>query len=76
MSHGSKNHRAPGSIGASATPSRVFPGKKMAGQYGNAKTTISNLQVVKIDKNENLMVLKGSIPGKAGNLITIKPSKK
>ena len=74
MTHGSKNHRAPGSIGACATPARVFPGKKMAGHYGNAQTTISNLKVVQVDKSQNLMVLKGSIPGKPGNLLTIKPS--
>ena len=76
MTHGSKNHRAPGSIGACATPARVFPGKKMAGQYGNVQTTISNLKVVQVDMNQNLMVLKGSIPGKPGNLLTIKPSLK
>lgn len=76
MTHGSKNHRAPGSIGACATPARVFPGKKMAGQYGNVQTTISNLKVVQVDMSQNLMVLKGSIPGKPGNLLTIKPSLK
>lgn len=76
MTHGSKNHRAPGSIGACATPARVFPGKKMAGQYGNKKTTILNLEVIEVDTNQNLLVLKGSVPGKPGNLLTIKPSKK
>ena len=75
MSHGSKNHRAPGSIGACATPARVFPGKKMAGQHGNKQTTILNLKVVQVDREQNLMILKGSIPGKPGNLLTIKPSK-
>lgn len=75
MSHGSKNHRAPGSIGASATPARVFPGKKMAGQYGNKKLTISNLKVIDIDLEQNLLILKGSVPGKPGNLLIIKPTK-
>jgi len=72
MSHGSKNHRAPGSIGASATPARVFPGKKMAGQHGNKMVTIINLKVLDIDMEQNLLILKGSIPGKPGNLLTIK----
>ena len=76
MTHGSKNHRAPGSIGACATPARVFPGKKMAGHYGNNKTTMLNLKVIQVDKDQNLLVLKGSVPGKPGNLLTIKPSKK
>ena len=74
MTHGSKNHRAPGSIGACATPARVFPGKKMAGQYGNQKTTIRNLKVVQVDKDQNLLIVKGSVPGKPGNLLTIKTS--
>ena len=71
MSHGSKNHRQPGSIGAGTTPGRVIPGKKMAGQLGNAKISIKNLQVVYIDKENNLLVLKGSVPGKSGNLLKI-----
>ena len=74
MTHGSKNHRAPGSIGACATPARVFPGKTMAGQYGNQKTTIRNLKVVQVDKDQNLLIVKGSVPGKPGNLLTIKTS--
>lgn len=76
MTHGSKNHRAPGSIGACATPARVFPGKKMAGQYGNCKTTILNLKVIQVEKDQGLLILKGSIPGKPGNLLSIKPSTK
>ena len=76
MTHGSKNHRAPGSIGACATPARVFPGKKMAGQLGNSKVTISNLKIINLNLEENLILIKGSIPGKPGNLILIKPAKK
>ena len=75
MSHGSKNHRQPGSIGQGSTPGRVFPGKKMAGQSGNKTTTIKKLQILKIDKKENLLVVKGSVPGKPGNLLNIKPTR-
>nr|YP_010713842.1 ribosomal protein L3 [Galdieria phlegrea]UNJ16216.1 ribosomal protein L3 [Galdieria sp.]WDA99732.1 ribosomal protein L3 [Galdieria sulphuraria]WDA99924.1 ribosomal protein L3 [Galdieria phlegrea] len=71
MSHGSKNHRLPGSIGAGTTPGRVFPGKKMAGHLGNHKTTIKNLEVILIDIEKNIIGVKGSIPGKTGNLISI-----
>lgn len=71
MAHGSKNHRAPGSIGASATPARVFPGKKMPGRLGNKTVTIKNLIIVDIDTQNNLLVVKGSVPGKRGNLVKI-----
>jgi large subunit ribosomal protein L3 len=71
MTHGSKNHRAPGSIGAGTSPGRVFVGKKMAGQLGNKKTSILNLEVIKVDSEQNFVVLKGSIPGKPGNLVSI-----
>lgn len=71
MAHGSKNHRAPGSIGASATPARVFPGKKMPGRLGNKTVTIKNLTIVDIDAENNLLVVKGSVPGKRGNLVKI-----
>jgi len=71
MTHGSKNHRAPGSIGAGTTPGRVLVGKKMAGQLGNSKTSILNLEIVKIDLEQNLLVVKGSVPGKPGNLLNI-----
>ena len=74
MTHGSKNHRAPGSIGMGTTPGRVLPGKKMAGQLGNKITTIKKLQVIQSNSNENLLVIKGSIPGKPGNLLSIVPS--
>lgn len=75
MSHGSKNHRAPGSIGPGTTPGRVFPGKKMPGQYGNKQITVSKLKIVGIDTDRNLLILKGSIPGKPGNLVSITVSK-
>ena len=71
MSHGSKNHRLPGSIGAGTTPGRVFPGKKMAGRMGNQQVTIKNLEILNIDAQNNTLVVKGSIPGKPGNLISI-----
>nr|QVY58358.1 50S ribosomal protein L3 [Kappaphycus striatus] len=71
MSHGSKNHRQPGSIGAGTTPGRVFPGKKMAGRMGYRKVTMKNLQIVDINLDEHLVVVRGAIPGKAGNLISI-----
>lgn len=71
MSHGSKNHRQPGSIGAGTTPGRVIPGKKMAGRLGNKKVSIKNLAIVYIDNENNLLVLKGSVPGKSGNLLKI-----
>ena len=71
MTHGSKNHRAPGSIGMGTTPGRVLPGKKMAGQLGNKITTIRKLKVIQINKEENILVIKGSVPGKPGNLLSI-----
>ena len=74
MTHGSKNHRLPGSTGAGTTPGRVYPGKKMAGQYGNTKIKIRKLQLVKIDTDRNLLIVKGSIPGKPGNLVSITPA--
>ena len=74
MTHGSKNHRAPGSIGMGTTPGRVLPGKKMAGQLGNKITTIKKLKVIQINSEENILVIKGSVPGKPGNLLKIVPS--
>ena len=74
MTHGSKNHRAPGSIGMGTTPGRVLPGKKMAGQLGNKITTVKKLKVIQINSEENVLVIKGSVPGKPGNLLSIVPS--
>lgn len=72
-SHGAKGwHRRPGSIGASSDPSRVFKGKKMPGRMGAEKKTTRNLEIVKIDKKENLLLIKGSVPGGKGSLLTIK----
>ena len=75
MTHGSKNHRAPGSIGMGTSPGRVLPGKKMAGQLGNKNTSIKKLKIVQINSKENILVVKGSIPGKPGNLVNIKSTK-
>ena len=74
MTHGSKNHRAPGSIGMGTTPGRVLPRKRMAGQLGNKVTTIQKLKVIQINLEENILVIKGSVPGKPGNLLSIIPS--
>ena len=63
--------RAPGSIGQASDPSRVFPGMKMAGRHGNAKVTIENLEVVDVDKDNNHLIVKGSIPGPKGSIVTI-----
>lgn len=75
MTHGSKNHRAPGSIGPGTTPGRVFPGKKMPGQYGAKQISIAKLEILGIDATQNLLIVKGSVPGKPGNLLNIIPSK-
>ena len=74
MSHGSKNHRGPGSIGMGTTPGRVLPGKKMAGQLGNKNANIRKLKILQVNTDENILVIKGSVPGKPGNLLSIKPS--
>jgi len=76
MSHGSKNHRLPGSTGAGTTPGRIYPGKKMAGRKGNAQITIRKLQVVRVDADRNLLLIKGSVPGKPGTLLSIAPTNK
>jgi len=73
-SHGSRFHRAPGSIGASATPSRVFKNKKMPGQMGNEKVTVQGLQIVRVDSADNLLLIKGAIPGHKNNIVIIKQS--
>ena len=74
MSHGSKNHRGPGSIGMGTSPGRVLPGKKMAGQLGNKNANIRKLRILQVNTDENILVIKGSVPGKPGNLLSIKPS--
>jgi len=75
MAHGSKNHRLPGSTGAGTTPGRVFPGKRMAGRMGNTAVTIRKLQVVRVDPERNLILIKGALPGKPGALVSITPAK-
>ena len=75
MAHGSKNHREPGSIGAGTTPGRVIKGKKMAGNMGNENVTIAKLKVVQIDAENNLLLIKGSVPGPEGKFVTVKPSR-
>ena len=75
MTHGSKNHRGPGSIGMGTSPGRVLPGKKMAGQLGNKITNIKKLKIIQVNNTENILVVKGAVPGKPGNLLTIVPSK-
>jgi large subunit ribosomal protein L3 len=72
MSHGSHFHRAPGSIGCSAWPSRVFKGKKMAGQMGNERSTTQNLAIVDVRPEENLLYIKGAIPGPRNGVIMIR----
>ena len=76
MSHGSKNHREPGSTGAGTTPGRIYPGKRMAGRYGGKKRTTRGLTILKVDSNRNLLVVKGSVPGKPGALLNIRPAKR
>ena len=74
MSHGSKNHKEPGSIGAGTTPGRVYPGKRMAGRLGGKPVTISKLTVVRVDPERNILLIKGSVPGKPGGLLSISPT--
>ena len=70
MTHGSKNHRAPGSIGAGSTPGRVYPGKKMSGRLGNKRVMVKT-EVIYANTESNIIVLKGSLPGKTGNILKI-----
>jgi large subunit ribosomal protein L3 len=72
MSHGSHYHRGPGSLGACSSPSRVYKGKKLPGHYGVDKVTIQNLDLVKVDVERNLLLIKGSVPGPKGGLLVIK----
>jgi len=75
-SHGSRFHRAPGSVGCSATPSRVLKNKKMPGQMGNERVTVQRLQIVRVDEAENLLLIKGAIPGAKNGIVLIKDSVK
>ncbi len=76
MAHGSKYHRHAGSNGSCSDPSRVFKGKKMAGHMGHKKVTVQNLEVVKVDAEKNLLLIKGAVPGPRKALVTIKESVK
>ncbi|XP_061372456.1 large ribosomal subunit protein uL3c [Gastrolobium bilobum] len=75
MSHGSKSHRQLGSIGAGTTPGHVYKGKKMPGRMGGKKRKIRKLKIVKIDNDLNVVMIKGAVPGKPGNLLRITPAK-
>lgn len=75
--HGnSLSHRAPGSIGQCQTPGRVFKGKKMAGQMGNANVTVQGLEVVRVDAERNLLLIKGAVPGAPGGDVVVRPAVK
>ena len=74
-SHGSMFHRAPGSIGSSAFPSRVFKGMRGAGHMGSAQITVKNLKVIRIDKERNLLMVRGAVPGAVGVAVTLHKSK-
>ena len=71
-SHGSRYHRRPGSMGACSFPGRVFKNKKLAGHMGSVKVTVQNLEVVRVDADKNLILVKGAIPGPKGSMVTIK----
>ena len=75
-SHGSRYHRRPGSMGACSYPGRVFKNKKLAGHMGSVKVTVQNLEVVRVDADKNLILVKGAIPGAKGSVVTIKEAVK
>ena len=76
MGHGSMYHRRPGSMGPTSTPGRVFPGKKLPGHMGSVTVTIQNLEVIKVDLDKNVILVKGSVPGAKGSILKIKSSVK
>ena len=76
MAHGSKFHRHQGSNGSATTPGRVFKGKGMPGQMGNKKITTQNLEIVKVDVENNLILVKGAVPGPKKSLVTLKGNSK
>lgn len=76
MSHGSRYHRRPGSMGSASDASRVFKGKKLAGQMGGDRTTIQNLEIVKVDVEKNVILIKGNVPGSKKSLIEIRSARK
>jgi large subunit ribosomal protein L3 len=75
-SHGSMFHRAPGSIGASSYPSRVLPGMRMGGHMGHDKVTVRNLEVIQVDVEDNVLVVKGAVPGPNGGYVLVRRSKR
>ena len=76
-SHGnSRSHRVPGSTGMSQDPGRVFPGKRMAGQYGNVKSTVQNLEIIRVDTERQLLLVKGAVPGAVNSDVVVRPSVK
>ena len=75
-SHGSMFHRAPGSIGASSFPSRVVPGMRMAGHMGNGRVTVRNLEVIEVDTEDNVLVVKGAVPGPNGGYVVVRRAKR
>ena len=76
MGHGSMYHRRPGSMGSTSTPGRVFKGKKLPGHMGVQKITIQNLEIIKVDMDKNVLLVKGSVPGPKGAILKIKSSVK
>jgi large subunit ribosomal protein L3 len=69
-------HRAPGSIGASSFPSRVFPGMRMAGQMGTQQVTVRNLEIVQVDAEDNVLMVKGAVPGPNGSYVVVQRAKR
>ena len=76
MGHGSMYHRRPGSMGSTSTPGRVFKGKKLPGHMGAETVTIQNLEVIKVDLDKNIILVKGNVPGAKGSILKIKSSVK
>lgn len=76
MSHGSKSHRRPASIGSSATPSKVFKGKRMPGHYGADRVTVQNLKVIKLDEDKGVILVRGAVPGASGSRVIVRPAAK
>ena len=74
--HGSMFHRAPGSIGASSFPSRVLPGMRMGGQMGHSRVTVRNLEVVNVDTEDNVLAIKGAVPGPNGSYVVVRRAKR
>jgi len=74
--HGSMFHRAPGSIGASSFPSRVFPGTRMGGQMGDVQVTVRNLEVIDVDTEDNVLMVKGAVPGPNGAYVIVRRAKR